>query len=104
VSRGSIIKRGSTYSIVLDLGRGPDGRQVRRWHSGYRTKKDAERARTELVARVDQGAYVEPSRLTLARVPSPAVAPRAGRAGPGHDAAQLPDEPGPVRPGPASGR
>jgi integrase len=66
VSRGSIIKRGSTYSIVLDLGRGPDGRRVRRWHSGYRTKKDAERARTELLARVDQGAYVEPSRLTLA--------------------------------------
>jgi hypothetical protein len=66
VSRGSIIKRGSTYSIVLDLGRGPDGRRVRRWHSGYRTKKDAERARTELLARVDQGAYVEPSRITLA--------------------------------------
>jgi Arm DNA-binding domain len=51
VSRGSIIKRGSTYSIVLDLGHGPDGRRVRRWHSGYRTKKDAERARTELLAR-----------------------------------------------------
>jgi integrase len=66
VSRGSIIKRGSTYSIVLDLGRGLDGRRVRRWHSGYRTKKDAERARTELLARLDQGTYVEPSRLTLA--------------------------------------
>jgi integrase len=66
VSRGSIIKRGSTYSVVLDLGRGPDGRRVRRWHSGYRTKKEAERARTELLARVDHGAYVEPSRLTLA--------------------------------------
>jgi integrase len=66
VSRGSIIKRGSTYSVVLDLGRGPDGRRVRRWHSGYRTKKDAERARTELLARLDQGSYVEPSRLTLA--------------------------------------
>jgi hypothetical protein len=55
VSRGSIIKRGSTYSIVLYLGRGPDGGRVRRWHSGYRTKKDAERARTELLASVDQG-------------------------------------------------
>jgi integrase len=64
--RGSIIKRGTTYSVVLDLGRGPDGRRVRRWHSGYRTKRDAERARTELLARVDQGSYVEPSRLTVA--------------------------------------
>ena len=25
--RGSVIKRGSTYSIVLDLGRGPDGKR-----------------------------------------------------------------------------
>lgn len=64
--RGSIIKRGTTYSVVLDLGRGPDGKRVRRWHSGYRTKRDAERARTELLARVDQGSYVEPSRLTVA--------------------------------------
>jgi integrase len=65
--RGSIIKRGSTYSIVLDLGRGPDGRRIRKWHSGYRTRKEAEKARIELLARVDQGAYVEPSRLTLTR-------------------------------------
>jgi integrase len=64
--RGSVIKRGSTYSIVLDLGRGPDGRRQRRWHSGYRTRKDAERARVELLAQVDHGIYVEPSRLTVA--------------------------------------
>jgi integrase len=64
--RGSIIKRGATYSVVLDLGRGPDGKRIRRWHSGFRTKRDAERARVELLARVDSGSYVEPSRLTLA--------------------------------------
>lgn len=64
--RGSVIKRGSTYSIVLDLGRGPDGKRQRKWHSGYRTRKDAERARIELLARLDQGCYVEPSRLTFA--------------------------------------
>jgi integrase len=63
--RGSVIKRGSTYSIVLDLGRGPDGRRQRRWHSGYRTRKDAERARVELLVQVDHGIYVEPSRLTV---------------------------------------
>jgi integrase len=66
LSRGTIIRRGATYSIVLDLGRGPDGRRIRRWHSGFRTKRDAERARVELLARVDQGTYVEPSRLTVA--------------------------------------
>jgi hypothetical protein len=47
--RGSIIKRGDSYSIVLDLGRGPDGRRIRKWHSGYKTK-EAERARVDLLA------------------------------------------------------
>jgi integrase len=64
--RGTVIKRGTTYSVVLDLGRGPDGRRIRRWHSGFRTKRDAERARVELLARLEEGRYVEPSRLTLA--------------------------------------
>jgi Arm DNA-binding domain len=67
--RGSIIRRGSTYSIVLDLGRGPDGRRIRKWHSGYKTKKEAERARVDLLARLDQGASVEPSKLTVAAFP-----------------------------------
>jgi hypothetical protein len=63
--RGSIIKRGNGYSVVLALGRGPDGRRVRKWHSGFKTK-EAERAQVELLARLDQGAYVEPSKLTVA--------------------------------------
>ena len=64
--RGTIIRRGSTYSIVLDLGRGPDGKRIRRWHSGYRTKKDAERAQVELLARLDRSGYVDPTKVTLA--------------------------------------
>jgi Arm DNA-binding domain len=64
--RGSIIKRGNGYSVVLDLGHGSDGRRIRKWHSGYKTKKEAERARVELLARLDQGAYLEPSKLTVA--------------------------------------
>jgi hypothetical protein len=63
--RGTIIKRGATYSVVLDLGRDDSGRRVRKWHSGYKTK-EAERAQVELLARLDQGAYVEPSKLTVA--------------------------------------
>jgi hypothetical protein len=63
--RGTVIKRGSTYSVVLDLGKGPDGKRIRKWHSGYGTKRDAERAQVELLAKADQGAYVEPSKRTM---------------------------------------
>jgi len=36
------------------------------WHKGYATRRDAERARIELLGRVDRGAYVAPSKQTLA--------------------------------------
>jgi len=64
-ARGTVIKRGNTYSVVLDLGRDPDGKRARRWHSGYRTKKAAEQARTKLLADLDAGSYVEPNKLTV---------------------------------------
>jgi integrase len=64
--RGSVIKRGSSYSVVLDLGRDPaTGERRRTWHSGYRTKREAERARIRLLAEVDRGDYVEPATITV---------------------------------------
>lgn len=64
--RGSVIKRGSSYSVVLDLGRDPaTGQRRRTWHSGYRTKRDAERARIQLLGEVDRGGYVEPASVTV---------------------------------------
>jgi len=63
--RGTVIRRGTAYSVVLDLGKGADGKRIRKWHSGYRTKKEAERARVELLGQVDRGSYVDPSKLTL---------------------------------------
>ena len=63
--KGTIIRRGNSYSVVLDLGRGPDGKRIRRWHSGYRTRKEAEAARVELLAKLRDGSYVTPDTLTL---------------------------------------
>jgi len=52
--RGTVIKRGATWSVVIDLGLGTDaaGRRRRKWHSGYRTRKEAEWARVELLSRL----------------------------------------------------
>lgn len=66
--RGTVIKRGKTWAVVVDVGRDPfTGQRMRRWHSGYSTKRDAERARTEVLTRLDHGTYVEPDR----RAPGP---------------------------------
>jgi hypothetical protein len=64
--KGTVIKRGSTYSVVFDLGRGPDGKRIRKWHPGYRTKKLAEAAQIALAAKLKDGGYVDPSALTMA--------------------------------------
>jgi hypothetical protein len=41
------------------------GKRRQKWHSGYRTKRDAERALTELLADKDKGTYVPKSRQTV---------------------------------------
>lgn len=65
--RGSVVKRGSSYSVKIELDRDPvTNRRRQKWHSGYRTKREAERARVELLANVDSGTYIDASRQTVA--------------------------------------
>jgi integrase len=64
--RGTVIKRGNSWAVVVEVGRDPNtGKRVRKWHSGYRTKRDAERARIEILSRLDHGTYVSPDRRTV---------------------------------------
>jgi hypothetical protein len=64
-ARGTVIRRGDKWAVVLDLGRDDNGRRIRKWHSGYATKADAERARTELMGALDNQTYVEPTKVTV---------------------------------------
>jgi hypothetical protein len=64
--RGSVVKRGTGYSVVVELDRDPQtGKRRQKWHSGYRTKREAERAVAELVGDVNRGTYVPKSRQSL---------------------------------------
>jgi hypothetical protein len=48
--RGSVVKRGKTYAVVVELDRDPaTGKRRQKWQSGYRTKHAAERALAEQV-------------------------------------------------------
>ena len=65
--KGTIVKRGARYSVVVELDRDPvTGKRRREWHSGYTTKRDAETARVEILSRLQRGEYVTPSKLTVA--------------------------------------
>jgi integrase len=64
--RGSVVKRGNGYSVVVELDRDPvTGKRRQKWHSGFRTKRDAERALSEIVSSVHTGSYLEPTKQTL---------------------------------------
>ena len=65
--RGSVIKKGGRWYVKIELDPDPtNGHRRQKWHSGYRTRRDAERARVDLLSKFDRGEYVEPSRQTVA--------------------------------------
>jgi integrase len=63
--RGSVLKRGKTWSYVLYLGRANDGRKRQKWVGGFRTRKDAEGALSEALERVRTGSWADPGRQTV---------------------------------------
>ncbi|MGH4049751.1 MAG: tyrosine-type recombinase/integrase [Clostridium sp.] len=55
--RGNITKRGKTYTIVLDIGRDDNGKRKQTTKGGYKTKKEAEKALSELIVKIEKGDY-----------------------------------------------
>lgn len=62
--KGHVRKRGTKWAFVIDIGKDPvTGRRKQKWFSGYRTKREAEKAMAEKIAEISRGDYVEPSRM-----------------------------------------
>ncbi len=67
--RGSVVKKGDPWYVKIKIELDPDpatGQRRQKWHSGFRTRRDAERARIDLLSKFDRGEYVEPSDRTVA--------------------------------------
>ncbi len=64
--RGSVIKRGRTWSYVVDVGRDPaTGRRRQRWKGGFATRREAEKALGRALAAVGAGEVVDAGGLTV---------------------------------------
>jgi Phage integrase, N-terminal SAM-like domain/Arm DNA-binding domain len=64
--RGSIRKRGSTYTYWLDLPADPvTGKRRQKTKGGFRTKRECQAALNEAVMALQTGTYVEASRRTV---------------------------------------
>src|ERR687897_110275 len=66
MARGSVRKRGSTWTVALDVGADPvRGNRRQKSKGGFRTRKAAEAALRELSTSVDAGRFVERSTKTV---------------------------------------
>ena len=64
--RGSVQKRGNSWSIVFDLPPAPKtGERRQQWRAVPGSKKNAERELREVLHSVEGGTYIKPTRLTL---------------------------------------
>jgi hypothetical protein len=63
--RGSVRKRGNTWSVIYDEGRDENGRRIQRWRGGYRTKGEAEQALTKVLNALETQTYVPPANVTF---------------------------------------
>ena len=65
--RGHIKSRSpGSWSIVLSLGQGQDGKPRYKWSTVRGSKRDAQAELTRLLRSQDSGAYIEPSKITVA--------------------------------------
>ena len=64
---GHIAKKGNRYYPVVYGGiNRTTGRDIRDWHDGFASRKEAERALAEIIKRKQDGDYRSPDRITLA--------------------------------------
>ncbi len=69
--RGSVVRRGKSYNVVLDLDRDPQtGKRRQKWHAGYSTKREAQAALADLIGSVNHGVYVHKSKQTVSEFSS----------------------------------
>lgn len=66
--RGSIVKRGNKYSIVIYLGVDEHGKKKYKWFSGYDKQKEAEKDLPKKLLEVEQGYYFGTGEMFLREV------------------------------------
>jgi integrase len=64
--RGHVRKRGKTWAVVYDGGQTENGKRVQRWRGGFKTRREAQSALTDVLSRLGDGSYAAPSKTTLA--------------------------------------
>jgi integrase len=62
----SLQRKGARYYVVVEEGPGHDGKRRRSWHSGYKTRKEAEDALVTILSEIKGDTYSPPTKVTVA--------------------------------------
>ena len=64
--KGYFHKRGSKWAFTIDVGKDPEtGKRKQKAVSGFKTKKEAEKACAKLIMEIENGEYIEESKATF---------------------------------------
>lgn len=63
--RGTVIQRGKKWSFVVDVGRDESGKRLRKWQSGFDTKKAADAACRAFITKYETGGDPFPEEITV---------------------------------------
>ena len=63
--RGSVVKQNDRWYVVIEDRDPATGARKRRWHSGFRTKREPQAACNELAAAMQRGDYLQANRQTV---------------------------------------
>lgn len=56
--KGSITKKGNTYSVIIDIGNDKNGKRRQKWFSGYKTIKEAQRFLNKKIVEIEADDYI----------------------------------------------
>jgi integrase len=62
----AVAAAGNTWAVVYDEGHDDSGRRRQRWKSGFATRREAQAFLTDVLGRLGDGSYAQPSKITLA--------------------------------------
>lgn len=64
--KGTVLKRGETYSYIVDIGKDPvTGKRKQKMKGGFKRKKEAESALRKIIIELEEKTYIEPSNETF---------------------------------------
>lgn len=63
---GSVYRRGNVWWVQIEVGQDPaTGRRQRHYKGGFRTRREAEAYKAQVLAELQRGTFVEPAKMTV---------------------------------------